>query len=130
VRIAICAVALGTIVLFVAPVACYYVPMFSEPAPRAFEPELWKAQGESTVLSGIPTRASMVDDLLDRGLLIGLSRDEVVEALGDPWAFHGADRETAPWWVYFVELPIIDETVLEVSFGAPGRVAKVRVFNS
>ncbi len=50
-------------------------------AQEEFSREIWRASSSE---ADPPRRLQMVSDLLDRGLLAGLSREEVIELLGPP----------------------------------------------
>jgi len=98
--------------------------MIFEP-DRAFDSELWQAQDDNGTNYSIPTRESMIDDLLESEVLIGLTRSEVEELLGPAMAGLDAER-----WFYYVGSAVIDSVVLEVTFGEAGLVTAARTFAS
>lgn len=97
---------------------------------QPFESELWKAGGPTQVEDPYYTaRDLMVDDLLDRELLIGLSRHEVLDLLGEPGLRSEglADDET---WEYWISSGLVDPIYLAVTFGLNGIVTKAWTFET
>ncbi len=98
-----------------------------------FDSEEWKA-----VEAGGPDspRGTMVSDLLANHELIGLTREQVRELLGDP-EFANTSRgrssnqvETAPEWIYVLGMYSgfrIDEDILVIKFDANDRVKRWQV---
>jgi hypothetical protein len=62
-----------------------------EPIPRSFDSELWQkcAPGERSV------RVSMVDDLVAKYKLVGMTRKQIYDLLGEPEG--GPDGDNATW---------------------------------
>ena len=91
-----------------------------------FDPVVWRAPADTAEVFW-PTRLRMVDDLLARGLLRGLTRDSVRALLGP------ADRERdapAASFRYYLgperDWIRIDSEELVIRFGADGRVIEAR----
>ncbi len=99
-----------------------------EPSDQPFDAALWRT---STVEGSFyeTTRDSMLDDLLERGLLDGLTPPEVRELLGPEYRQHGVDLERPEALYYLLSTGLIDPWVLEVEFGEDGRVAGCTRFN-
>lgn len=103
-------------------VASWRMYAYLNPAPlsqRRFDRQSWL--GGNAI-----ERGSMVNDLLSSGRLLGLSRPEVRQLLGDPlaiwderWTYKVAPGTgiRADLWLY----------VLEVHFGADGKVTRTEL---
>lgn len=91
---------------------------------RAFDPVAW--QDEVQVRQGV--RPEMADRLLARGTLVGKTRAEVVELLGEPTPTgHFADWDLVYWLGPERGIFAIDSEWLVLRLGADGRVADNRL---
>ncbi len=95
-----------------------------------FDSEEWKAV---EALRPDSPRGTMVSDLLDNHELIGLTREQVRELLGDPEEANTSRGrrahpvETAPEWIYYLGMYSgfrIDEDILVIKFDANDRVKR------
>lgn len=98
-----------------------YVPTHVEPMP--FDPDQWRA-------GTARQRVGMARDLSARKVLVGKTRAELVEMLGEP----DVDRPGADgtrWLLGFYAKGLFDETLwLEVSIGKDGIVSSAGVGTS
>ena len=80
---------------------------------RAFDKEVWKTEVE--------TRYELTDDLIDNKKLIGKTKEEIIELLGQ----EGVSMDSSLWTYYigFKRGSGIDPDVLEIEF-KNGKVAK------
>jgi len=123
-------------VAFVAGVACVYVltlgsllagPAVNDYRHRAtFDTSRWRGNARADPM--YPARLTMIDDLLERRLLEGATRDSVAQLLGprDSTAYFG-DWELVYWLGPERGLIRIDSEWLVVAFGPDGRVTTARI---
>jgi hypothetical protein len=85
---------------FVLPVGAIVYSSITERLNRiSFDAELWKRSGQP--YGSNDTRLTMVDDLIRSQLLIGKSREEVVELLGETDGDHSIKDRYPNWQMYF-----------------------------
>jgi hypothetical protein len=74
-----------------------------------------------------PTRLRMIEDLLDRDLLVGRDRDDILQLLGPPDGGDVGDAELVYWLGPERGLFRIDSERLLLDLDAGGKVATARL---
>ncbi len=109
---------IGTPIIYTSIILLFIAALFYYPEYK-FDPEKWKNSPEK--------RYELTDDLINRKLLIGKSKNEVAKLLGIPLDFK------SNVWVYVLgfvpALFNIDPDILEISF-KNGRVIGVKQRNT
>ena len=96
---------------------------YDNPPSIPFDSVKWK--NKNLEESGHPIRIQMVDDLIESGRLKNMSKDEVIELLGEPDDFSDDKISILMYWLGPERSPIsIDHEFLHIRFDSEQRVSE------